>query len=143
MKRCVTKTGECPITGMQVSSSRTQMIQMNDAGPNPRTSTHLFHQQKKEAGTGTAGRKYISSAFQYDCSSGCGSPSGITMCAVSGYSPWQTGNKKTKQQIRKKTDGKFSCLSFFDQKVLSAKKNRGSAFAKQQYNQNHRIPGGF
>ena len=28
---------------------------------------------------------------------------------------------KTKQQIRNKTDGKFSCLSFFDQKVLSAK----------------------
>lgn len=60
MKRCVTKTGECPITGMQVSSS---MIRMSDAGPNPRTSTHLFYQQKEEARTGTAGRKYTSSAF--------------------------------------------------------------------------------
>ena len=61
------------------------MIRMSDAGPNPRTSTHLFYQQKEETRTGT----------------------------------------KTKQQIRNKTDGKFSCLSFFDQKVLSAKKTEG------------------
>lgn len=33
------------------------MIRMSDAGPNPRTSTHLFYQQKEEAGTGTAGNK--------------------------------------------------------------------------------------
>ena len=142
MKRCVTKTGECPITGMQVSSSRTQMIRMSDAGPNLRTSTHLFYQQKEEARTGTAGRKYTSSAFQYDYSSGCGSPSGITICAVSGYSPWQTGNKH--KTANKKQDRREIFLPvFFLTKKCYPQKNRGSAFAKQQYNQNHRIPGGF
>jgi hypothetical protein len=84
---------------------------MSDAGPNLRTSTHLFYQQKEEARTGTAGRKYTSSAFQYDYSSGCGSPSGITICAVSGYSPWQTGNKN--KTANKKQDRREIFLPVF------------------------------
>ena len=82
------------------------MIRMSDAGPNPRTSTHLFYQQKEEAGTGTAGNKN------------------------------KTANKKQDRR-------EIFLTVFFLTKKCYPQKNRGSAFAKQQYNQNHRIPGGF
>lgn len=39
------------------------MIRMSDAGPNPRTSTHLFYQQKKKRGQELPGGNISSQHF--------------------------------------------------------------------------------